>query len=399
VNCLLVLIVMALLPVGQVKAAADQLGNTGPLTARSTPLRSRLRADTEPRSSASGRTRLNTRNTSRAIVVRGGGYFPVLIRLHSGELMAVLRGGAPHIGVKGRLDIVSSNDEGKTWSAPRTVIDSSEDDRNPAFGQTKNGDIILSYAVLRGYDSAGAKFSGNKDADRQAVGVYVVSTSDGGKTWTKPELSERIHSLQKDGGSVSPYGKIVQLPSGTLLMSVYYQFSNARGHQDYLFRSRDGGQTWDEPTLVGEHSNETCLLALPNGEVLAALRSETGGHISVAVSKDQGHTWSSPVQVTRDGEHPADLIRLKNGDILLTYGQRNKPFGVEAVVSHDSGKTWDDKTKVVLANEAANGDCGYPSSVQLPNGKIVTVYYQVDNPANVPASTKAKAIVWSFPKN
>src|SRR6185312_13897330 len=96
-------------------------------------------------------------NSSRVTVVSGGGYFPVLIRLKSGELMAVLRGGAPHIGVKGRLDIVTSKDDGKTWSAPKTVVDSPGDDRNPALGQLKNGNIVLAYAVLNGYEADGFK--------------------------------------------------------------------------------------------------------------------------------------------------------------------------------------------------------------------------------------------------
>jgi sialidase-1 len=141
------------------------------------------------------------------------------------------------------------------------------------------------------------------------------------------------------------------------------------------------------------------LLALSDGSVLAALRSETGGHLAIAASQDGGHTWSSPAPITRDKEHPADLIRLKNGDILLSYGQRNKPFGVEAIVSHDKGKTWSAASKVILANDAVSTDCGYPSSVQLLSGKIVTMYYQVDDPHNVPASAKARSIVWQVSKD
>lgn len=332
-------------------------------------------------------------NSSRVTVVSGGGYFPVMIRLKSGELMAVLRGGAPHIGVKGRLDIVTSKDEGKTWSSPTTVVDSPGDDRNPALGQLKNGDIVLAYAVLLGYDSSGLKLDPSK---RQADGVYMVRSSDGGKTWTKPERSESTHALLKNG-SLSPYGKIVQLPDGAVLMSVYYQFPDDRGNQEYVFRSHDSGKTWGDPVLAGEHYNETGLLALPDGQVLAALRSEIGGHLAIAASKDGGRTWSAPTQITRDKEHPGDLIRLKNGNILLTYGERNKPFGVEAIVSRDCGKTWDKAFKTVLADDAASTDCGYPSSVQLPNGNVVTIYYQVDDPHNAPASAKAKSIVWSIP--
>jgi Neuraminidase (sialidase) len=334
---------------------------------------------------------------TRVIAVNGGGYFPVLIRLHDGKLMAVLRGGAPHIGVKGRLDVITSTDDGKTWSAPRTAIDGPEDDRNPAFGQLSNGDLLLGYAVIHGYDDTGLKLLANSRNERKVDGVYLMRSSDGGKTWSKPQIIEATHALQKSGATISPFGKIVQLSDGTILMSVYYEFFDDRGNQDFVFRSHDGGRSWGEPVLVGQHVNETALLVLPDGRILAAMRSEKGAHLSVASSKDQGRTWTAPVQVTGDNEHPADMIGLKNGDILLTYGERNAPFGVEAILSHDGGKSWDSSTKVKLANDASNRDCGYPSSVQLPNGKIVTLYYQVDDAQDTPGSAKAKSIVWSAP--
>lgn len=43
-------------------------------------------------------------SAERVVAVKGGGYFPVLIRLQDGTLGAVVRGGAPHIGIEGRLD-------------------------------------------------------------------------------------------------------------------------------------------------------------------------------------------------------------------------------------------------------------------------------------------------------
>ncbi len=179
--------------------------------------------------------------------------------------------------------------------------------------------------------------------------------------------------------------------------AVYYEFHDARGNQDYVFRSRDNGKTWSEPTLVGEHYNETGLLALKDGTVLAALRSETGGHLAMSSSKDGGKTWSRPMQITKDREHPGDLIQLEDGDVLLTYGERNKPFGVQAMLSHGDGKTWNASSKTVLADEAPSPDCGYPNSVQLPDGNIVTVYHHVDDPHNAPTSTKATAVIWRAP--
>ena len=51
----------------------------------------------------------------RNVIGRDGGYFPVLIRLKNGTLAAVVRMGARHLGVGGRLDLITSRDGGSTW--------------------------------------------------------------------------------------------------------------------------------------------------------------------------------------------------------------------------------------------------------------------------------------------
>lgn len=337
----------------------------------------------------------------RQTVLKGGGYFPVLIRLQDGRLLAVLRGGGAHIDVKGRLDIITSRDNGATWSAPQTVVDGPDDDRNPALGQLKDGTILLSYVILRGYDESGVKFKKPGRSGRPFDGVYIVRSYDGGRTWTKPERSEAIHAFYNDQGAVSPFGKIVQLPDGTVLMSVYFEFHDERGFQTYLFRSRDNGRTWDDPTLVGKGVNETAILALREGTLLAAMRSgkDQGEALSITMSRDQGHTWSTPASVTQVREHPADLIQLRNRDILLSYGERNPPYGIRALVSHDQGRTWTaPSAPLILANDASNIDCGYPSSVQLPDGKLLTLYYQVNDAATAPASAEARRVIWSLPQ-
>lgn len=330
-----------------------------------------------------------------AVVVDGDGYFPVLIRLHSGEALSVLRGGAPHVGVKGRLDLVLSKD-GRTWSKPWVAIDEEQDDRNPAFGQLKDGTVLLAYCIASGYDATGLTFVGARK-DRAFDGVYLMRSTDKGKTWSKPVRDETIYKFYAGQGHVSPYGKIIEMPDGDVLMAVYFEFFDERGNQSYLFRSRDNGKTWGNPVLLGKHYNETAIQRLPDGRLLAALRSEKGGRLAVSESRDQGRTWSPPVQVTKDNEHPADLIVLKDGRVLMTYGQRNAPRGVHAMISND-GRSWDPARRIVLADDAPNGDCGYPSSIELASGEILTMYYQVDDLQNAPASAKAKAVIWTAPK-
>src|SRR4051794_35153671 len=92
---------------------------------------------------------------AESLVVKGQGYFPVAQRLRDGRIAAVLRGGAPHLGIGGRLDVVFSSDDGRTWTTPTVVNDSPIDDRNPAFGQAADGSLVVGFWRTARYDAAG----------------------------------------------------------------------------------------------------------------------------------------------------------------------------------------------------------------------------------------------------
>ena len=177
----------------------------------------------------------------------------------------------------------------------------------------------------------------------------------------------------------SPYGRIVTAPTGELIMPVYGspRQPNATGATlSTLLFSQDGGLTWGGEALVAEGYNETAVALLPDGDLLAAARSQRGGHVAVLHSGDLGRTWSSPQQVTRDGEHPADLTVLRSGAVLLTFGRRIRPMGCGALLSDDRGRTWNLDREALLAGDGiANTDLGYPSTVQLDDGHIVTLLY------------------------
>lgn len=82
-------------------------------------------------------------------------------------------------------------------------------------------------------------------------------------------------------------------------------------------------------------------------------------------------------QVTLPNQHPGDLCLLQNGHLLLVHGNRIKPYGVGAALSHDGGETWDSDKRLLVAWTSLNTDCGYPSVVQLDDGTIVMIYYSV----------------------
>ena len=58
----------------------------------------------------------------------------------------------------------------------------------------------------------------------------------------------------------------------------------------------------------------------------------------------------------------------------MTYGYRRAPFGNQARVSRDRGDTW--SAPIAISADGASGDLGYPSTVELAGGALLTVWYE-----------------------
>lgn len=328
-------------------------------------------------------------SAAETIAYQDGGLFPVLA-LSGDTVVATLRGGAGHLGLDGRMEIVRSLDGGRTWSPPAVVADSEFDDRNPAFGVTQTGTLILAYHRQGNYDDQG-NWRRREAMDDRRVEVMVTRSYDHGLTWTRPDpLGVALLAAG------SPFGKIVTLADGTLIMPIYarpipallgsHAAVTGEGDCSYLVRSHDEGVTWGEPGLIAVNKNETALIVLPNGDLLAVMRSIPPDQaLYSSRSSDGGQTWSPPAQITGARQHPADLVQLVNGDILMTYGNRTAPYRIEGKVSRDGGRTW---LPLLLTFSAPlygydlpperPTDLGYPSSVVRRNagrGQGVTMYY------------------------
>ena len=307
-------------------------------------------------------------------VVKGAGFFPVLVKLKDGSLGAAVRGGDAHVGIKGRLDWIHSEDGGRTWSEPAVIVDSEWDDRNAGVGVMADGTVVMAYAEASTYNE-----EGKWDTSRGKYALYYVYSTYNGRTWTDkiPLCPDIFHSG-------SPYGRIITLRDGTALMQVYASDKGLLKLVDspsrwnaVVLRSTDNGRTWGDPSLVAKGYNEISLAEMAvDGHLVAAMRSGRGD-TAVCESTDAGRTWSEPRTVTKPSQHPPDLCLLDSGALLMVYGCRLAPKGVQAILSDDGGRTWCFDRRVFQAWKALNRDCGYPSAVQLDNGTIVMLYYAV----------------------
>lgn len=95
-------------------------------------------------------------------------------------------------------------------------------------------------------------------------------------------------------------------------------------------------------------------------------------------SDDDGETWGESLRVTAANEINGHLLRLKDGRLLLSHGCRVKDrFGVLARFSSDEGNTWSEPLRLATAVDT---DCGYPSTIQRADGKLVTAWYAKGSP-------------------
>ncbi|MFH1266144.1 MAG: sialidase family protein, partial [Planctomycetota bacterium] len=88
-------------------------------------------------------------------------------------------------------------------------------------------------------------------------------------------------------------------------------------------------------------------------------------------SRDRGATWTKPKNSGMQGD-VGELLLLKSGNIMCAYrSQAPHTSDTRASVSRDNGRTWTDE--IVL--DPNGGDRGYTSSVQLADGRILTLNY------------------------
>jgi hypothetical protein len=321
--------------------------------------------------------------------------WPTLARRKNGDLLLVCSGGREaHVCPFGRVELMRSHDGGATWTWPEVLLDSPIDDRDAGVVETPRGSILVTTFTSLAYESILEKAAARKPDDPQAwamdrlerwqgahqrvtaeqrrkeLGVWMIRSPDGGLTW-----SARYDCLVN-----SPHGPIA-LADGRMLYAGKDLWRDDR--RNGVCESTDDGQTWkwlgDIPARPGDNPKDYHELHAVEaaGKIVVHIRNHNkanAGETLQCESADGGKSWSEPHPIGVWGL-PSHLLRLKDGRLVMSYGHRRKPFGNLARVSEDSGKTWSEP--LTLSDDGIGGDLGYPSTVQLDDGSLVTVWYEV----------------------
>ncbi|MBI3959670.1 MAG: exo-alpha-sialidase [Chloroflexi bacterium] len=333
------------------------------------------------------------------------GYFgwPTVARLDDGALIVASSGlRSTHVCPWGKTVLNLSQDDGRTWSAPRVINDSPLDDRDAGIVALGGDRLLVSWFVTDNRphlnDPHLRQLFGDAEAESwrptlealtddivdRHIGSWAMLSDNAGAAWSAP-IRVPVSS---------PHGPI-RLGNGELLYlgKPFGVMDDMRHAPITAARSTDGGHTWhllgETPLCPGTVSgsyHEAHALELPSGKLIGAIRLENcpgeNGDVTQAglihfstlltESTDGGYTWAMPRSLGYGS--PPHLLQHSSGALILTYGYRAAGFGQRVGVSRDEGQSW--QWDWIIRDDAPDWDLGYPSTVELTDGSLFTVYYQ-----------------------
>lgn len=325
----------------------------------------------------------------RTIVTKLGGLWPTLGALPDGSLLAIGYNAPGHTTLPGDEGAWRSTDGGRSWRLHGQITRPVENSNwcDSCWGLTRRGRIVF---LTGGYADPE-----NKNGRRHPIETGAFISSDQGKNWKHEGWFPP--SFPK-GEWTRPFGRILIGHDG-YLYTITYAYYGTDEHGAYLMVSKDDGKRWQVASWMAPAINEGALLPLKaKGHWLAAMRTterpapEYGQELRQFRSIDNGKSWIDEGMVAGYHCHPASLIALKDGRLLLTYGNRRNGR-IEIRLSQDEGATWGLPLCIAPVKP---GDMGYPSSVQRKDGVIVTVFYAISTALF--EGYHMEAAIWNLPE-
>ena len=339
--------------------------------------------------------------------------FPSVVKRPNGEILVAFRRaperrlfgqeGISHTDPNSYLVMVRSRD-GENWTREPELICAHPfgGSQDPCMLQLKNGTIICAsylWGLIRPHADTilNRKISLVKGRADYAptfafLGGYQVRSVDGGKTWNGPFYPIAVpteNHVNVWGKPLPAYnrGAMCEGKSGRIYWVVAAQDpgSPAKSSTHLLF-SDNKGVDWQYSCLVASDEkitfNETSVYETPNGDLVAFLRTEDmpGGFSCISRSTDGGKSFKW--QSMGFYGYPLHALRLPDNRVLLTYGYRNKPYGIRARVLNPECTDFASAPEFIIRADGGNGDLGYTWSTVLDKNRVLVVYYFNTNIGN-----------------
>ncbi len=371
------------------------------------------------------------------------GYFgwPTVTKTPSGKLFVGASGlRLGHVCPWGKTVIFSSDDEAQSWSPPRVINDTPLDDRDCGILSIDDNKILITWfsrdccmlpnrfaditdniQKARQYWASLHGEQALEDADRicQPIDVYEAAVKRWRASWCR---------MSRDGGSNwgdfirtpvnSPHGPNILNENEIIYMGKQWDVdpNDQRSGGIQVYKSNNNIIQWEylgdiplpEDTL-NYNFYEPYVVKLKSGKLLGVIRYQYFGlgatksqtniklpefteqqkelfrnekyhdpGLFITESNDNGKTWTMAKPLPNATGVPGHLLEHSSGAVICCFSYREKPYGIRCIISYDGGQTW--SSDYIIRDDGVSIDLGYPSSVELADGRILTVYYQQVNP-------------------
>lgn len=297
---------------------------------------------------------------------------PGLERAPNGRLWAVWYAGGPDEPTEGPgnyVVVVTSGDDGKSWSDPVLVIDPPGDVRayDSTLWHDPQGRLWLFWA------QSSHKWDGRS-------GVWAVSTTQSKQAkpnWSAPRrLSDGIMmnkpTALTTGEWLLPVSVWAEAPGSGTRAEYRVDLGPLKGAN--VFRTQDMGRTvtrLGQTRAVDSIFDEHSVVERRDGTLWMLLRTRSG--IAESVSTDRGLTWTPATPSPIPHVNSRFFIRrLRSGNLLLVRHDspdRKTRSHLKAYLSSDDGRTW---TGGLLLDERTG--VSYPDGVEDKDGVIRIIY-------------------------
>ncbi|TBL70733.1 sialidase family protein [Paenibacillus thalictri] len=279
----------------------------------------------------------------------------------NGRLWAAFYSGGDNEGPDNFVALVTSMDDGRTWSDIRYVVDPPGEVRayDPCLWHDPSGKLWLFWAqCYTWYDGR--------------CGVWAAVCSDSGSAnpvWSEPRRIADGIMMNKPtvlaGGQWLLPTAVWACNDSELNRLPDERFSN-------VLLSADNGASFEKigcADIPNRHFDEHMLIERNDGSLWMLVRAFYG--IGESESFDGGRTWSAGKQSSLGGPSSRFFIRRLQSErlLLVNHYQFRGRSHLTAMLSDDDGRSW--HGKLVLDPRS---DVSYPDGAQSADGRIYIIY-------------------------
>lgn len=277
-----------------------------------------------------------------------------LVKAQSGKLVCLMAAGNTSFqsGMR-HMFMISSNDNGVTWTTPEEVTTPARFTDN-VTGQQGLGLPSIFTTSGRGICTADGRLMFLVVAKVAGAGSYrnfLLYSDDEGQTWT---LGKPVVYAGADEA------KLAQRPDGSILASI-----RQNGQRGFNVGSPDGltwmGQT-KNPSLVGNNCNADILTY--DGELMIhsiIVNTSTRRDLRIFSSVDGGNTWRERTTISSADAAYSTLEKLNDGSLAVMFEDRSHDRNGYAItyltIPADTIQSWKaiayDNQKMTIVNSSS----------------------------------------------